>query len=215
MNSYGYLRKEVIPVARADHGPSRTSQSLLERLKSAESDDPQWRRLHDIYEPWIHRWLARFPDLRGEAQDLTQDVFVVLIKELPTFNRQRDGSFRRWLSNVLLNRVRTHWKKRKRSPKAGFEGESNSGLLENLEDPASELSREWDREHDKFVLERLMTTVRDEFTTTTWDAFRRCTMRGEAAGVVAAHLGLSVNAVLTAKSRVLRRLRDEAHGLID
>jgi len=75
-------------VARADRGPSLTSQSLLERLKSAESDDPQWRRLHDIYEPWIHRWLSRFPDLRGEAQDLTQEVFVVLIKELPTFNRQ-------------------------------------------------------------------------------------------------------------------------------
>jgi RNA polymerase sigma-70 factor (ECF subfamily) len=35
------------------------------------------------------------------------------------------------------------------------------------------------------------------------------------AAVVAAELGLSVNAVFIAKSRVLRRLRQEMQGLVD
>ena len=192
-----------------------TSVSLLERLKSARPDDPQWRRLHEIYEPWLLRWLARAPELGSEAHDIVQDVLVVVVKELPTFNRQRDGSFRRWLGNVAANRLRSHWRKRKRRPRVGFDGASVDHFIEQLQDPASALSRQWDREHDQFVLDRLMLSVRSDFSATTWEAFRRCALQEEAAAAVAGELGISVNAVLTAKSRVLRRLREEAAGLID
>ncbi len=192
-----------------------TSVSLLERLKSAKPDDPHWRRLQEIYEPWLLRWLARVPDLSGEANDLVQEVLMVLVKELPRFDRQRDGSFRRWLSHILANRLRTHWKKRKRRPLGGLDGDSGAAFIEQLGNPSSALSRQWDREHDQFVLERLLSAVRTDFSDSTWAAFRRCTLGGEPSAVVAAHLGISVNAVLTAKSRVLRRLREEAAGLID
>ncbi len=191
-----------------------TSVSLLERLKCAPPDDPQWRRLHDIYHPWILHWLKRVPQLGDEANDLAQDVLVVVVKELPQFNRQRDGSFRRWLGNVLVNRLRSHWKKCKRRPLAGLDGKSGVAFVEELADPASALSRQWEREHDQFVLDRLMTTVRADFKPNTWNAFRRCALSGEDAAAVACDLGISVNAVLTAKSRVLRRLREEAAGLI-
>jgi RNA polymerase sigma-70 factor (ECF subfamily) len=193
----------------------RTSVSLLDRLKSAEPDDPQWRRLHDIYEPWILRWLARVPELGDEADDIAQEVLIVLVRELPNFSRQRDGSFRRWLGNVLANRLRTYWKKRKRRPVAGLDRDASADFIEDLEDPASALSRAWDREHDQFVLHRLMTTVQHDFNKTTWEAFRRCTIGAESPTTVAADLGLTVNAVLTGKSRILRRLREEAAGLID
>lgn len=192
-----------------------TSVSLLDRLKSAEPDDPQWRRLHDIYEPWILRWLARVPELREEAQDVTQEVLLVVVRELQSFQRQRDGSFRRWLGNVVANRVRTHWKKRKRGPRVGVDSDSVDGFLAQLEDPASALSRQWEEEHDQFVLQRLMAAVERDFSVTTWEAFRRTALAEEPAATVAADLGMSVNAVLTAKSRVLRRLREEAAGLID
>ena len=192
-----------------------TSVSLLERLKSAEPDDPNWRRLHDIYEPWILCWLARVPELRSESHDLAQDVLIVVVKELPHFNRQRDGSFRRWLGNVVVNRIRSYLKKRKRRPLVGLDGASGVAFVEQLADPTSVLSQEWDLQHDRFVLERLMTAVKIDFTPSTWEAFRRCTFDGEAAATVAAGLGITVNAVLTAKSRVLRRLREEAAGLID
>lgn len=192
-----------------------TSISLLDRLKSAEPDDPQWQRLHDIYGPWIKAWLARAGESGSDAQDLTQEVLLVLVRELPSFQRQRDGSFRRFLGQVLLNRMRAHWKQRKRRPKALAGGESGTDGLEQLADPASALSRQWDREHDDFVLRRLMTTVEHDFSTTTWQAFRRCALDGEAAAAVSADLGITVNAVLVAKSRVLKRLREEAAGLID
>jgi len=65
------------------------------------------------------------------------------------------------------------------------------------------------------VLQALMAMVRPEFTEPTWQAFRRQALDGAPARAVAAELGLSVNAVLIAKSRVLARLRQEARGLVD
>ena len=49
--------------------------------------------------------------------------------------------------------------------------------------------------------------IRSEFNPATWDAFWRTAVLGEAAGPVARELGVSVNAVYIARSRVTRRLR--------
>jgi len=49
----------------------------------------------------------------------------------------------------------------------------------------------------------------------TWRAFRRQVVDECSASSVADELGLTANAVLIAKSRVLRRLREEARGLTD
>jgi RNA polymerase sigma-70 factor (ECF subfamily) len=57
--------------------------------------------------------------------------------------------------------------------------------------------------------------VRGEFTATTWEAFRGVALEGRPAAAVGARLGLTANAVLIAKSRVLRRLREEGRGLLD
>lgn len=53
------------------------------------------------------------------------------------------------------------------------------------------------------------------FEPTTVAAFRRVAVDGIAPAQAAEELGLSLNAVLIAKSRVLRTLRQEAKGLID
>ena len=61
----------------------------------------------------------------------------------------------------------------------------------------------------------LMERVQDEFAPATWQAFRRHALEGEPAVRVAEALGLSLNSVLLAKSRVLKRLRQEAAGLVE
>jgi RNA polymerase sigma-70 factor (ECF subfamily) len=84
-----------------------------------------------------------------------------------------------------------------------------------LESPDSALSRLWDREHDQHVIASLMQRVQIDFDPKTWQAFRRHVQEGEPAGQVAEALGLSLNSVLLAKSRVLKRLRQEAAGLVE
>ena len=56
--------------------------------------------------------------------------------------------------------------------------------------------------------------VQNEFEPRTWQAFLRVTIGGLSPTAVAEELGMNVGSVYTAKSRVLRRLREEMDGLI-
>src|SRR5207302_1629515 len=82
--------------------PTPTSVSLLDRLKVARPDASDWQRLQGIYLPLIQRWLGRVPGLGDEAGDLAQEVFLVVVRELPRFERRREGSFRAWLRKVTV-----------------------------------------------------------------------------------------------------------------
>jgi RNA polymerase sigma-70 factor (ECF subfamily) len=189
---------------------SATSLSLLERLRR-DPTKSDWDRLDSVYRPLIRSWLNRVPGLRDEAEDIAQDVMLILIREVPDFERQREGSFRNWLRRVTANRVREFWRKRARQPR----GPETESFLERLEAPNSDLASEWDRDHDRHVFHRLEEIIRPDFEDKTWLAYRRFAVEGQSADHVAAELGLTRNAVILAKSRVLRRLREEAGILID
>ena len=191
-----------------------TPVSLLDRLKVARPDAAEWQRLQDIYQPLIRAWLARVPALGDEAHDLTQEVFLVVIRELPRFERLREGSFRTWLRRVTVNRVRMFSRERRRLPAAG-QADGTEGFLSQLEDPASNLAQEWDRQHDAHVFRKLLASIESDVSPTAWEAFRLSAVDGQTTAQVAAALGISENAVLIAKFRVLKRLRSEAAGLID
>ena len=189
-----------------------TSVSLLDRLKVAPPDASDWGRLHDIYLPLITRWLRRIPGLGDESDDLAQEVFVVMVRELPRFERQREGSFRAWLRQVTVNKVRTFRKQLGHKPVAGLD--QMDGFLDRLAQPNSELAHEWDLDHDRHVFRKLLAIVQPDFQASTWEAFQRFAIDGDPAVEVAAELGLNVNSVLQAKSRILRRLREEAGELL-
>ena len=189
-----------------------TSASLLERLRTAGPGAADWRRLHDLYAPLIRAWLVQ-AGLAADADDLAQEVLVVLVRELPGFRRQRDGSFRSWLRLVTVNRVRSWRQARARHPVAGLD--PTDQFLRQLADPASELSGQWDHEHDRHVFQQLLAAVRPGCEPSTWRAFCLFALEGRSAAETAAETGLTENAVMLAKSRLLRRLRQEAAGLID
>jgi RNA polymerase sigma-70 factor (ECF subfamily) len=193
---------------------AETSISLLQRLRTAP-DDASWQRLVDLYAPLVQGWLRRHFVRLQDAEDLTQDVLGVVVRELRNFEHcQRPGAFRAWLRTITVNCVRSQW--RNRLGKAEATGDSDvAKQLDQLEDPRSGLSRLWDQQHDRHVMARLLEMIACEFNFVTWQAFERHVLDEEPASDVAAALGVSVNVVLLAKSRVLRRMRKEAEGLLD
>jgi RNA polymerase sigma factor (sigma-70 family) len=193
---------------------NHTSASLLDRLH-ANSDPSAWNRLVELYSPLIRGWLQRHSVPRQEADDLVQEVFRVVLKRIPGFeHNRRVGAFRAWLRAITVNCVRDFWKANRIRPTAPG-GSDFGGYLDQLEDPDHPLSREWDREHDLYVTRRLLESIQKQFEPSTWQAFRRVALDGETPAKVAADLGVTVNVVFIAKSRVLARLREEAAGLID
>jgi RNA polymerase sigma-70 factor (ECF subfamily) len=190
-----------------------TSVSLLERLAGTPTDD-DWRRLLDLYQPLLHSWLARAGVADSDADDLGQEVLLVIFREVGRFERRGKGAFRGWLRAVLANRVRDYFRSRKYLPTAT--GDSDFlRRLDELESPDSALSRQWDREHDEHVIASLLRRVQGDLAPVTCQAFLRHALEGKPAARVAEELGLSLNSVVLAKSRVLKRLRQEVAGLVE
>jgi RNA polymerase sigma-70 factor (ECF subfamily) len=186
---------------------SLTSISILERIRDA-NDPEAWQTIVDLYTPVIHAWLTAAGLQPADRDDLTQRVFEVLVRRLPSFeHNRRTGAFRAWLRGIVVNFLKEHWRDRP-SP-------ATDSVLGQLVDPSARLSKVWEREHDRHVYRGLSAIVRGEVTETTWQAFHRTTIEDQPARQVAAELGISVNAVLIARSRVLTRLRKLAGEMLD
>jgi RNA polymerase sigma-70 factor (ECF subfamily) len=190
-----------------------TSVSLLERLTAAPTED-DWLRLDDLYRPLLRAWVARAGVVASDVEDLVQDVLFVVFREVAGFEWRGQGAFRGWLRTILAHRVRDFFRGQKYRPTATG-GSDFQRWVEELESPDTALSDLWDREHDQHVTASLMQRVQGDFEERTWQAFRRYVLEGEPARRVAEELGLSLNSVLLAKSRVLNRLRQEAAGLVE
>lgn len=190
-----------------------TSVSLLERLADRPGDD-DWRRLVGLYQPLLRAWLSRAGVAASDLDDLLQDVLLVVVREVRGFDRRCTGSFRAWLRAILVHRVRDHFRSRDYRPVAT--GDSDVlARLQQLESPDSELSRLWELEHDRYLAAKVLRLIEGDFAASTWQAFRRQVIDGRPAADVAAELGLSLNAALLAKSRVLKRLRQELAQFVE
>jgi RNA polymerase sigma-70 factor (ECF subfamily) len=192
---------------------NETRQSLLVRAQAGATD--AWKDLTDLYSPLILGWLNRQGVPARDREDLSQEVLLSVVQYLPGFQHSgRRGAFRCWLRTIVCSRTADYW----RAVDAGTQAEGGSGAtaaLQQIADPDSDLNRQWDEEHDRYVLHCLLDLVEEEFEPLTLQAFRRLALDGVSGAEAAGELGLSVAAVYVAKSRVLARIRQEAEGLID
>ncbi len=192
---------------------SETSFSLLERLRH-ESNDTAWQRMVEFYNPLIRGWLRRYSLPEQDVDDLVQDVLAIVVRKLPEFHKQPQiGAFRRWLRSITVNCLREFWRSQRFVAKGTGNGDFG-GVLDQLEDPNSALTKLWDREHDEHVTRRLLEMIRPRFEAKTWQAFQRVALEGAPVDQVATELGLTVNAVFIAKSRVIHLLRQEGQELL-
>jgi RNA polymerase sigma-70 factor (ECF subfamily) len=182
-----------------------TSSALLERLRQPAAHDA-WTRFVRLYTPLLYHWAGRLGLQPQDAADLVQDVLTTLVQKLPEFEYDRRQSFRAWLRTILLNR----WRAGHRRPRAvsGAERVSEPAAPDDLDDLA-------EQEYRTYLVGRALRLLQSDFQPATWKAFWEFVVSGKSAAEVAGALGMRVDAVYVAKSRVLRRLRQELAGLLD
>jgi RNA polymerase sigma-70 factor (ECF subfamily) len=179
-----------------------TSMSLLDRLKQPAAQE-SWARFVNLYTPLLFYWARRLGLQDSDAADLVQDVFALLVKKLPQLNYNADLSFRGWLRTVMYNQ----WRKQRAARM-----HTAAGLSGVAEPEPSDLG---EVEFRQQLTVRALQLMQAEFQPTTWRACWETVVCGRAGADVARELGISVNAVYLARSRVLRRLRQELKGMLD
>ena len=185
-----------------------TSVSLLERLRQPGAHEA-WARFVQLYTPLLYHWARRLGLQHQDAADLVQDVFTVLVRKLPEFTYDRDRSFRSWLHAVFLNK----WHEGRRRRAAPLPC-ADPGDLPGVASPDN-VAALGEAEFQQHLMMRALQLMQADFEPTTWKACWEHVVCDRPAAEVARELQITVNAVYLARSRVLRRLRQELEGLLD
>ena len=187
-----------------------TSLTLLDRVR--QFDREAWSRLVGIYGPLVYDWCRHQGLQSADAADVVQEVFRTVWQNFANFRRDRPGdSFRAWLWNITRSRVCDNYRAQASQPQAIGGSTANVRWQEISEKEPEDLSGSV---VDNGPLRRALEYIRPEFRDGTWEAFYRAVMTRQPTAEIAADLGISVNAVRKAKSRVLGRLREEFGDLV-
>jgi RNA polymerase sigma-70 factor (ECF subfamily) len=195
----------------SDAAVQPTPVSLLEQLRRSSPHDREvaWCRFVDLYTPLLFGMARRVGATREDIADLVQDVFAVLLREVAEFRYRPGLRFRGWLFTI----VRNQWRNRQNGQRAAT-SEADLASLETVPAPdnVAEMTEAEYREH---LVRRALQLMQAEFAEADWKACWQNVVEGRPAAEVAAELGLTVNQVYLAKSRILHRLRTELWGLLD
>lgn len=191
-----------------------TSLTLLQRLRA--DDATAWSRLVHLYGPLVRFWVGRAGVTGADADDASQEVFLAVSKGLANFRRDRPGdTFRGWVHGITRHVLLRKARQNQRQPVAAG-GTEAQRLLASVADASLDADDADDPQTEKSALyHRGLELVRGEFEPRTWRMFWDHVVGGRTPADVAADLGVSSAAVRQAKSRVLRRLREELGDLID
>jgi RNA polymerase sigma-70 factor (ECF subfamily) len=193
---------------------SATSRSLLARVRADEPD--AWDRLVHLYAPLVLHWCRRSGLQNQDVADIFQEVFQAVVSHVGNFRREREGdTFRGWLRRITQNKVRDHFRKLGHEARGtgGSSAQARLGQLPTPQPVVDELAPEG--EGERALLTRALDLIRGEFEERTWAAFWRTAVEGRAAKDIGDELAMSPGAVRVAKSRVLRRLRQELGDLME
>jgi RNA polymerase sigma factor (sigma-70 family) len=184
-----------------------TRASLLIRLKQDGPErDAAWAEFHTLYAPIISGFARRMGAPPQDVEDVVQEVLKSFLCVIPEFayNPAR-GKFRGYLKTCVWNKLAEL--RRRRAP--------HSAALErfdvsNPDDVAVEAI--WNDVWETEQLGRALAVVRQQYATNaerqrTFRAFEMCTLLDRPTEQVAEELGLSLESVRAAKSRVSKALR--------
>jgi RNA polymerase sigma-70 factor (ECF subfamily) len=184
--------------------PGSTSSAWLAKLQQREPE--AWHRLVHLYGPLVYAWCRQHGLQPPDAADVVQEVYRSVAVAVADFQRTPDGSFRGWLWTITRNKLNDYFRRLATQPPAPGGSDAQQRLLALPESDAAEPN---EVSNTARLVQRALARIKPEVAEHTWQAFWRTAVDGLSPPEVAVELGLSADNVRQAKSRVLRRLRQE------
>ncbi|OWK38334.1 RNA polymerase sigma factor [Fimbriiglobus ruber] len=200
------------PHVKESAGVGTTCPSLLHRIKAMEP--AAWERFVVLYGPLVYQWCRRSGLQEADAADVGQDVFRAVFRTVATFRHDRPSdSFRGWLWTITRRKIIDVARRRDASPGDGVGGSEMLTLVQSLPDEDTDPTAS-DPLVGRGLFGRAVELILGECREEIRQAFLRVVVDGQRPDVVAESLGLKVNVVYLAKSRILKRMREEFAGLL-
>lgn len=108
----GHFSSKGTPAAKqrmsADPNFVEETNALVSRC--LQGDSHAWRQIVESQHRRVYSLCYRFTGSAGDAEDLTQDVFLKVYRNLKTFDIER-GSFQAWLTSLTRNLLVDHFRR--------------------------------------------------------------------------------------------------------
>ncbi len=188
---------------------NQTRYTLLRRVCDL-NDGRAWEEFVEHYRRFICHILQEMGVEAGDIEDVAQQVFLSLTKDLSRYDKSR-ARFRTWLSAVIRNAALVYFRKRKSSRERIriFGEEQNMEFLDQPSDIDQRIEQEW----AAYVASIAMMRVRKVFKGRAVEAFE-LGLDGLSVTEIAEKTGLSVASVYTLRKRVKKRLYLEIRAIV-
>jgi RNA polymerase sigma-70 factor (ECF subfamily) len=187
---------------------SRTSPTLLGRLRQDPTDHEAWSQFVERYGRRIYAWCRKGALLQeADAEDVAQTVLLRLAQRMRGFDYDASRSFRGWLRTLTRNAWSDFVEARQRGGRGSGDSSTEAALhtLPARDDLVARLEEQFDQE----VLEEAQVRVQLRVDPVTWEAFQLQAVEGLSGAETAQRLQRTVAAVFKARTRVQSLLKDE------
>jgi RNA polymerase sigma-70 factor, ECF subfamily len=192
----------VTPDEQIDDAQFLTRASFLERLQASDTTarERAWSEFCDRYRRVIGGFAVRCGAAKQDIEDIVQDVLAGFLSKQGEFVYDSSkGRFRGYLKTCTVRAAI-----RRMGKNARFRGIP----LEDLPDADASVEPVWNDVWEQQLVLQAITTIRDQRPgDTTFQAFERYVLQNESAETVAEQLGIDVNSVYQAKTRITRELQ--------
>lgn len=186
-----------------------TRLTFLMRLKD-RSDSLGWHEFQDRYAELLYRYARSVGASHSDAEDVVQEVAMYLFKAMDGFEYDATkGRFRSYLRASVVNALAR--KKKKDAKQAAAVDPQNFDFIQAKTEAGSD--ERWEREWRLHRLRWALRAVAGEFEEKTMQAFQLHVLGGMSVDDTAAEIGLSKASVYQAKSRVLKRVREQLESV--
>jgi RNA polymerase sigma-70 factor (ECF subfamily) len=157
--------------------------------------------LYSSYFPRVYRFALKRLNDHGEAEDVTQEVFLTVFQALPSF--AGESSLLVWIFGITRNKVN----RRFRRPRPRLESLDDSSGISANQAPSDETV------DARRVLDRCERVIESQLTPLQRRIFHLKHLRRQSIRTIAAALGKSEDAIKANLYRMRRALLQEAPGL--
>jgi RNA polymerase sigma factor (sigma-70 family) len=181
-----------------------TRPSLLLRVRDS-GDAAAWGVFLEIYGPIVYSYCRRSSLQETDASDVSQEVMIRVSHAIQRFEYDpARGSFRHWLGRVTRNEIARFFQSKARQPETLDASDLATDKTSGIPSEST-----WDEHFHTALLDAAIRRIEPLFEPSTWQAFESVWIEDRTPEAASEILGVPVEKIYVAKSRVLKRLREE------